>query len=87
MFCILQMRETAALLGSYFMRERLQYGLHGVYPKYRLYVEPLSVFLSMVGHCLVVGTLHQGRGALGDALSEQLWPILIELFSPWLLPW
>lgn len=82
----MQMRETAALLGAYFMKERLQFGLHGVYPKYRGYVEPLSVFLNMIGHGLVVGTLHQGRGALGDSLSEALWPLLTDLWTPWLLP-
>ncbi|XP_065333691.1 ectopic P granules protein 5 homolog [Cloeon dipterum] len=79
--------ETAALLADYFKRERLQYGLHGVYPKYRTYVNPLSVFFSMVGHTLVIGTLNQARGALGDSLSEQLWPILHDLFAPWVLPW
>ncbi|XP_059479588.1 ectopic P granules protein 5 homolog [Neocloeon triangulifer] len=81
-----EIRETAALLASYFMKERLQFGLHGVYPKYRFYIEPLSVFLSMIGHALVIGTLHQGRGALGDSLAEQLWPVLNDLFSPWILP-
>lgn len=47
------------------MQERLQYGLYGLYPKYRIYNEPLTVFLGMVGHALVVLTLQSDRGSLG----------------------
>ncbi|KAF4516976.1 hypothetical protein B566_EDAN005578 [Ephemera danica] len=82
-----EVRDTATLLATYFTKERLQYGLHGLYPKYRHYIEPLSVFLGMMGHSLVIATLHLGKGALGDTLSEQIWPTLMELFSPWLIPY
>ncbi|XP_066999967.2 ectopic P granules protein 5 homolog [Anabrus simplex] len=82
-----ELRETAALLGSHFMKERLQYGLYGLYPKYRVYIEPLTTFLGMVGHALVVSTLQNDRGTLSDKLCEQLWPSLCDMFSPWLAPY
>jgi hypothetical protein len=61
-----QLRETASLLGSHFMKERLQYGLYGLYPKYRVYVEPLTAFLGMVGHGLIVSTLQHDHGTLSN---------------------
>lgn len=60
------MHDTAVLLSRHFMKERLQYGLYGLYPKYRIYNEPLTVFLGMVGHALVVLTLQADRGSLAD---------------------
>jgi hypothetical protein len=53
-------------MGSHFTKERLQYGLYGLYPKYRVYVEPLAAFLGMVGHGLVVSTLQHDRGTLSN---------------------
>jgi hypothetical protein len=53
-------------MGSHFTKERLQYGLYGLYPKYRVYVEPITAFLGMVGHGLVVSTLQHDRGTLSN---------------------
>lgn len=63
---LFQMHDTAVLLSRHFMKERLQYGLYGLYPKYRSYNEPLTIFLGMVGHALVVLTLQADRGSLAD---------------------
>jgi hypothetical protein len=63
---VVQLRETATLVGSHFTKERLQYGLYGLYPKYRVYVEPITAFLGMVGHGLVVSTLQHDRGTLSN---------------------
>lgn len=54
------------------MNERLQYGLYGLYPKYRTYNEPLTMFLGMIGHALVVLTLQSDRGTLADQREYQL---------------
>lgn len=48
------------------MNERLQYGLYGLYPKYRTYNDPLTMFLGMIGHALIVLTLQSDRGTLAD---------------------
>nr|CAD7569208.1 unnamed protein product [Timema californicum] len=82
-----ELRETAILLANHFTKERLQYGLYGLYPKYRVYVEPLTTFLGMMGHALVVSTLQRDRGTLSDKLCEHLWPALCDMFSPWMAPY
>ncbi|XP_017889287.1 ectopic P granules protein 5 homolog isoform X2 [Ceratina calcarata] len=82
-----EIRETAVLLNRHFVQERLQYGLYGLYPKYRIYNEPLSVFLGMVGHAFVALTLQLDRGSLGDQLCDKIWPILNDMYSPWLAPY
>ncbi|XP_043289159.1 ectopic P granules protein 5 homolog isoform X2 [Venturia canescens] len=82
-----EMHDTAVLLSQHFMKERLQYGLYGLYPKYRIYNEPLVMFLGMVGHALVVLTLQCDRGSLADQLCEQIWPVLSEMFAPWMTPY
>ncbi|XP_043464914.1 ectopic P granules protein 5 homolog isoform X3 [Leptopilina heterotoma] len=82
-----EMNDTAVLLSKHFMNERLQYGLYGLYPKYRVYNEPLTIFLGMVGHALVVLTLQSDRGSLADQLCEKIWPVLSEMFAPWITPY
>ncbi|XP_012225114.2 ectopic P granules protein 5 homolog isoform X2 [Linepithema humile] len=82
-----EMHDTAVLLSRHFMKERLQYGLYGLYPKYRIYNEPLTVFLGMVGHALVVLTLQADRGSLADQLCEKIWPVLSEMYAPWVTPY
>ncbi|KAG7211797.1 hypothetical protein KM043_011028 [Ampulex compressa] len=82
-----EMHDTAVLISRHFMKERLQYGLYGLYPKYRVYNEPLTIFLGMVGHALVVLTLQSDRGSLGDQLCEKIWPVLSEMYAPWITPY
>ncbi|XP_071650229.1 ectopic P granules protein 5 homolog isoform X2 [Temnothorax longispinosus] len=82
-----EMYDTAVLLSRHFMKERLQYGLYGLYPKYRSYNEPLTIFLGMIGHALVVLTLQADRGSLADQLCEKIWPVLSEMYAPWITPY
>ncbi|XP_012532933.1 ectopic P granules protein 5 homolog isoform X2 [Monomorium pharaonis] len=82
-----EMHDTAVLLSRHFMKERLQYGLYGLYPKYRSYNEPLTIFLGMVSHALVVLTLQADRGSLADQLCEKIWPVLSEMYAPWITPY
>ncbi|XP_075232112.1 ectopic P-granules autophagy protein 5 isoform X2 [Lycorma delicatula] len=82
-----ELRDTVKLLADHFTKERLQYGLYGLYPKYRDYIEAFTALLGTIGHAVVAARLHNDRGSLGDKLSEQLWPCLASLFSPWLTPY
>ncbi|XP_016841839.1 ectopic P granules protein 5 homolog isoform X2 [Nasonia vitripennis] len=82
-----EIHDTAVLLSKHFMNERLQYGLYGLYPKYRIYNEPLTMFLGMIGHALVVLTLQSDRGTLADQLCEKIWPVLSDMFAPWITPY
>ncbi|XP_011312078.1 ectopic P granules protein 5 homolog isoform X2 [Fopius arisanus] len=82
-----EIHDTAVLLSKHFMKERLQYGLYGLYPKYGVYNEPLVLFLGMIGHALVVLTLQFDRGSLADQLCEKIWPVLSDMFAPWMTPY
>lgn len=48
------------------MKERVAYGLYGLYPKYKLYLESFSILLMLVSHALIASILQQDRGSLGD---------------------
>ena len=82
-----ELLETCTLLTNYFTQERFQYGLYGLYPKARNYVDVFVTFKGMIGHSLIVSTLKMHPGLLGDKLCEMLWPYLRDLFSPWILPY
>lgn len=94
------------------MKERLQYGLYGLYPKYSIYMEPILILHSMVGHAVVASVLRVQKGLLADrsklflifilttdifvnpqlnnflfTVCEKIWPILANLFSPWIVPY
>lgn len=61
-----QLKETVNILGSNFLKERLQYGLYGLYPKYTIYMEPIIMLHSMVGHATIAALLRIERGNLAD---------------------
>lgn len=67
--------EAANLLATHFQQERLQFGLYGLYPKYRVYVDALSTLLAMLGGQLVA-----------NAPLTESWSHLEALFAPWLMP-
>lgn len=79
--------KTAHLLGEYFKRERLQYGLFGLYPKQQGYVEVLALLAGMIGHALIANSLTTHQGMLGDKVVGILWGILKEMFAPWVVPY
>lgn len=54
------------MLGGNFLKERLQYGLYGLYPKYKMYIEPIIAFHSMIGHAVVASVLNTNRTALAN---------------------
>ncbi|XP_044731405.1 ectopic P granules protein 5 homolog [Chrysoperla carnea] len=82
-----ELLESAVLLGHHFTQERLTYGLYGLYPRFRPYVEQITTLLAMFGHGLVVSVMHKYPGLLADELLEMIWPGLTDMFSPWLMPY
>ena len=67
--------EAASIVTHHFQEERLHFGLYGLYPKYRNYVEPLAAYLCLLGGQLIAS------GPL-----QEVWPRLEALYGPWLLP-
>lgn len=59
-------QDTLAMLAQHFRTERLQHGLHGLYPKHREYCAVLSVLLRSYGYALVVTAVYAYPGLLAD---------------------
>ncbi len=58
--------ETARLLARHFTKERLSYGIYGLYPKYRNYIEAFSCFMQLISVSLVASTLKNSKGSLSQ---------------------
>lgn len=82
-----ELLDTTVLLARHFTQERLQYGLYGLYPKYRQYIEVFCMLIGMTGHALIVSSLNTHQGLLGDTLCERIWPYLRDVFAPWIIPY
>lgn len=82
-----ELLEMTDMLSRHFHQERLQYGLYGLYPKVRNYIDVFVLLLGMTGHALIISCLNTHEGQLGEKLCEIIWPKLRELFSPWLIPY
>lgn len=82
-----ELLETAELLSKHFTQERLQYGLYGLYPKCRNYIDIFVILLGMVGHGLIISSINCHEGLLGDKLSQKIWPYLVNIFAPWIVPY
>lgn len=75
------------ILAKHFQNERLQHGLHGLYPKLNEYCDAIYLLLGTIGYTLIVSGVHEYPGILADELVNWLWPSLCEMFSPWLIPY
>lgn len=82
-----ELLEMCNMLSRHFTQERLQYGLYGLYPKTRNYIDVFVMFMGMTGHALIISSLNVHQGTLGEKLCEIIWPHLRDLFSPWIVPY
>ncbi|XP_028134145.1 ectopic P granules protein 5 homolog isoform X1 [Diabrotica virgifera virgifera] len=82
-----ELLETAELLARHFTQERLQYGIYGLYPKCRSYMDVYMLLLGTIGHGIIVSMLNTHQGLLGDKLCEKIWPYIRDMFAPWLVPY
>lgn len=82
-----ELLDTASLLAQHFTRERLQYGLYGLYPKCRIYIDVFALLIGMTGHALIISALNTHAGCLSDKLCEIIWPYLRDMFAPWVVPY
>ncbi|KAK6644427.1 hypothetical protein RUM43_000694 [Polyplax serrata] len=80
-------KGTMSSLASHFKKERLKGGAYGLYQKYRSYLEPLFIFCGMLSYSCITKTLEQDTGSLAEKITQQLWPILSDLYAPWLIPY
>ncbi|XP_045603349.2 ectopic P granules protein 5 homolog isoform X1 [Procambarus clarkii] len=78
--------DTLKMLSSYFVNQRLEFGLYGLYPKYQLHIQPISVFLSLISHTYIVTTFHTSWGAPQDEIVREVWAAVESLWAGWVAP-
>lgn len=79
--------STSLMLAHHLYNERLQYGLHGLYPKFAEYADVLCLLMGSIGHSAVGSAFQAYPGVMADQLVNLLWPCLSEMFAPWLIPY
>ena len=83
------LQESANVISDlqlHFHNERLHFGLYGLYPKYRPYVEALAPYFSLMGLKIVLGQIKFDKGILTAQHLDKIWATLEGLYSPWLFP-
>lgn len=79
--------STSLMLAHHFYNERLQYGLHGLYPKFSEYCDVICFLMGSIGHSAVASAIQAYPGIMADQLVNWIWPCLNEMFAPWLIPY
>ena len=73
-------------VASHFDKDRLKFGLYGLYPKYRSYMKPLSYFFSLLNMQMIHAEIIKHKGTLPPEVTDYLWRNLKTLFDPWVSP-
>ncbi|BES95244.1 Ectopic P granules protein 5 homolog [Nesidiocoris tenuis] len=81
-----EIRSIIGVLAKFFTDERHQYGLYGLYPKYRAYVSAFTVLLGVLSHALVAAIVKKSKSEAVNVCAE-IWPTYLSLFSPWICPY
>jgi len=76
--------EILSQVSEHFHRERQQFGLYGLYPKYRAYVRPLASYFTLLSLQIIHGEC-AGEGTLSPDGLMSVWQRLLALYEPWLL--
>ncbi|XP_076059738.1 ectopic P-granules autophagy protein 5 isoform X2 [Oratosquilla oratoria] len=80
-------KDTLSKLSNYFVTQRLEFGLYGLYPKYRPFIEPLSLLLGSVSSTYLVKRLQMERGkASADEITAEMWAAMEGLWAAWVAP-
>ena len=80
-FCLEEIESGYQLLRDHFAKERRSVGLHGLYSKYRRYVQPLSMLMGL-NCCLYI----EQRGKKDEHHQDSLFEWIFGLFESWILP-
>lgn len=66
LFSFKDVQDTMVLLSKHYQNERLQHGLHGLYPKHKMYCDTISVLVKTYGYSVVVASVRAYPGLLAD---------------------
>ncbi|XP_047502036.1 ectopic P granules protein 5 homolog [Penaeus chinensis] len=78
--------DTLRMLSSYFVKQRLEFGLYGLYPKYRLHTQPIATFLGMISHAYIISAFHIKYGTPQEEMVREVWSGVDSLFAGWVTP-
>lgn len=81
-----EIKQCLRLISQHFRRERRTVGLHGLYTKYKIYVEPLAAYFCLISHVLITESLKIDQGASANEFVQRIWEDVIPLFEPWIMP-
>lgn len=70
LFSYKDLLDTMHLLSRHFQNERLQHGLHGLYPKHKDYCDNILLLTKSMGHSVVIAAVHAYPGVLGDTCKQ-----------------
>ena len=73
-------------VASHFEKDRLKFGLYGLYPKYRTYLKPLCYLFTMLSLQMIHAEISKNKGVLTTEATDYLWRNMITLYDPWLSP-
>lgn len=79
--------STSLMLAHHFHTERLQYGLHGLYPKFSEHCDTMCFLMGSIGHSATASIIQAYPGIIADQLVNWIWPCLSDMFAPWLIPY
>lgn len=65
-FSYQELQQTMAMFAQHFQHERLQHGLHGLYPIHKDYCEAISLIFRSFAYSLIVSSVHAYPGVLAD---------------------
>lgn len=77
-------KDTLKMLSTYFVRQRLECGLYGLYPKYQLHVLPVATFIGLISHVYIVTEFHRNWG--DDKVVQNVWTGIEGLWAGWIAP-
>ncbi|XP_068201303.1 ectopic P granules protein 5 homolog [Palaemon carinicauda] len=77
-------KDTLKMLSTYFVKQRLECGLYGLYPKYKLHVLPIATFIGLISHVYIVTEFHRNWG--DDKVIQDVWTGIEGLWAGWVAP-
>ncbi|XP_069970328.1 ectopic P granules protein 5 homolog isoform X2 [Penaeus vannamei] len=78
--------DTLKMLSNYFVKQRLEFGLYGLYPKYRLHTQPIATFLGLISHAYIISAFHTKYGTPQEEIVREVWSGVDSLWAGWVTP-
>ncbi|KAB7501946.1 Ectopic P granules protein 5-like protein, partial [Armadillidium nasatum] len=78
-------KDTIALLASHFVHQRVEFGLYGLYSRYKSDVTPVVILMGMMSFTYIL-TASMTSNHKEEELGEEIWTNLEGLWTAWVAP-